>query len=480
MIIYISALSETATIGDTEFSELQAACRDDGDEMINHYYQQCLFSANLSREDLEIPEDEMGNRDYHGIGFYANKAMVGAIGEGQQDWQSDAKLSESYNFILESDPILSPSYLSMSALKDSILADGSVFSLSYALSSLSLLVDMLWYYENGDYREELAAKLDSIAYFAKEIVDNTEFGAYDYYVYGDPDETEIIDIVRFSPGYDNRRLLLLGALGYAGCVLENREYINRVDWELLERGMTDTDIVGLLDHLTQDSGIYAEGLAYRSFSLQGLTNYFTARNRLNNLEILENLDHGVFNYYNEVHIRKMFEESFFLLCPDLTFTTFEDCRKLNIKRSDGLNPQNIKNNNYFPFGMFEYYYQQTDQTATELLSHIEFYLNESYSNHDSYPTLLFSSYIRPLLYSYSANGNLLHEDPVIPARFQEPNYSNEEFTVLRDGLEDVTDFRENLAIWVNHENYESYKILHEHGDQTSFTMYYKGRNLTLS
>jgi len=74
-IISLSALNETKTIDETDFQAIQTAC-DGGDDLIYHYYEQCVISANQSREDWEPLVDDMGTREDYFASKYANKAMV--------------------------------------------------------------------------------------------------------------------------------------------------------------------------------------------------------------------------------------------------------------------------------------------------------------------------------------------------------------------------------------------------------------------
>ena len=475
-VAILSGLDRTKTIDDVIFPTIQYACGG-GDDLISHYYEQLVQQATLSREDWE---DQFGDRDDHGTGSYGIKAMVGAVAELQLIEESEEKLENAYDFLLTSDPEESSveHYLSIADVIDSLEEEPEgdaayglvdVFSLAYTLNNLAMIVDMLWYYEDGDHQDELADKLDLLANWTYDKIINSQNGAYTYEgVSGDP--------IKFSTGYNNIRLIVLGALGYAGVVLDSLDYINKVDWELLDR--PGHDVEALLDHLSQTSGIYAEGLGYRSMSFLGLSNYFTARKRYHDPG---ELDHGYINYYDNINLSKMFEESMYLLYPDLSFVPFDDCWKINYGSGIELNPNILNEYLYPPYGMIEYYYQQ-DYANPEILDLIRFYINERQESDDSieYPVMIFGGMKLPIILSFEENHVDIYGDSSIPATIQESNYSNEEFTVLRNGLESEIDFRENLAIWVNHENYESYKILHEQGDQTSFSLYYKGRNLTLS
>ena len=305
---------------------------------------------------------------------------------------------------------------------------------------------MIWEYDGhgydtqGDYQAALKYKLDNLASWV-----------FDY-----------MDTSLPSDERGNSEMVFLGILGYAGLVLDDSEYINFVDYWLAEK---------IDDEFQEGSGIYKEGLHYQSFAYIFLSNYFTARKRYHDPGTL---DHGYLNYYDDINISKMFEEGMYLLYPDMSFVPFDDCWKINYGSGIELHPDILNYYLYPPYGMIEYYYQQ-DYANPEILDLIRFYINERQESDDSieYPVMIFGGMKLPIILSFEENHVDIYGDSSIPATIQESNYSNEEFTVLRNGLESEIDFRENLAVFVNHENYESYKIWHEHADQTSFSLYYK-------
>ncbi len=68
IVFTLSALDETKTIGETEFSAIQNACLND--DLINYYCEQCYTLSGGTREDWD---EVMGDRDYHGAGYYEKR-----------------------------------------------------------------------------------------------------------------------------------------------------------------------------------------------------------------------------------------------------------------------------------------------------------------------------------------------------------------------------------------------------------------------
>ncbi|MBC8383932.1 MAG: hypothetical protein H8E57_00265, partial [Candidatus Cloacimonetes bacterium] len=356
-------LPKTKTIGVDTLIVIRNACKDPsqgGDDLIHHYYME--YKGESLREEGEAEEiiEDGRLRATFKTESYMKYAFLGVIDVELEVEDPDDYLSFASRFLLDptfpDDPQYpGHSYLSIADVIDSLEEEPEgdaayglvdVFSLAYTLNNLAMIVDMLWYYEDGDHQDELADKLDLLANWTYDKIINSQNGAYTYEgVSGDP--------IKFSTGYNNIRLIVLGALGYAGVVLDSLDYINKVDWELLDR--PGHDVEALLDHLSQTSGIYAEGLGYRSMSFLGLSNYFTARKRYHDPG---ELDHGYINYYDNINLSKMFEESMYLLYPDLSFVPFDDCWKINYGSGIELNPNILNEYLYPPYGMIEYYYQQ--------------------------------------------------------------------------------------------------------------------------
>ena len=449
----LSALIETKTIGDVDFSAIKQACNlpaNGGDELINHYYEDCFNLSGRSRDEWE---DEVDDRNDFQTGNYGINAMVGAIGNVDgycDDIQADILLDDCYGFLLNPD---NPNgYLSIA----DVIAhaeNGNVMDAFYTLYNLAFITDMIWEYDShgydtqGDYQTALHHKLHELASWVHG------------FLYPDINER------------GNACYVYYGILGYAGLVLEKENYIN----------LADSKFDDCFSNAYQESGIFREGLHYRSFAYINSTYYFTARERYNgDLNVLYYGDNGYLDYYQKESLIKSFEESIYLYCPDLSFMNFDDCWKTY--------GGSFEDENYFqkwlffPYGLLEFYYQ-TDNASIEFENFITFYFNERQN------CISGTGYDKPLIknlnkisfiLSYESDRETIQGSSIIPSKIKSPNYSNEEFTVLRDSLSSVEEFRNNIAVWVNHENSESYRYGHEQGDQTSFSLYYKGRNLTLS
>lgn len=397
-----------------------------------------------------------------GTGSYTYQAFWGAIGhdippdnEGHPIDPS-VKLDYVKNILLE--PTNPDGYLSMAYVIDSLDYDDNgyfddnddVASAIYTLRYLTYTVDMIWDYRDhglpqGEYQILLRTKLDSLAN-----------PIYDYLLGAQQSDER-----------GNSISLFLGVLGYAGLVLDAYNYINYVDAELHENLGNDFQL----------SGIYKEGLHYQSLAFIYLSEYFTARKRYENHQ---SLNYGEVNYYNRTDIKNMYENSIYLYCPDLSFTSFDDCFKVQSRNGYSEYSDGLDHDMRYPNGMFEYYYQQ-ENASEEFKNFVDWYVWERLNplNHGNYPTVHGNPLMLPIIISYN-DEETISASETIPSKIQSPNYSNEEYTVLRDSISDSEEFRESLAVWVNHENSESYNIGHEQGDQTSFSLYYKGRNLTLS
>jgi hypothetical protein len=476
--VSLSALDETKTIGDTEFSIIQDACAG-GDDLINHYYLQCLTNANLLREDWEPPADDMGLRTDYGTSFYANKAFVGAVGELQDTLVVEARLFESYRFLL--DPTF-PAYLSIANEVIPYLSQlnapnptiwGLPLDMAYILKNLAVMVDMLWWYDGGIYQDALASKLDSLTSWVYTRMVNTRPLGWE----PNGPNGEIYPTLLAQ----NKRLTTAGGLGYAGVILENPTYIQFVDedlctfswqgggaWDGQDSCWTDAYIDdGYLNFNLQNSGIYSEGFHYQAESFHGLSLYFTARKRLGNS--LPGIEYR--NYYDDDIIQKMCEESIYLISPDFSNTCFDDSYKV-VFSGVNFDPTLLAEYTTYPPILVEYYYQH-EISNTELENNIRWYVNEYTINLEHYPYFHLNKV--PYILSYSSSD--LFSSNNIPTKIQESNYSNEEFTILRSTINTVEEFQEKPALWINHK--KSRSLYHEHSDQASFIMYYKGRNLII-
>ncbi len=164
-------LPKTKTIGADTLSAIRNACGGN-DLLINYYY---LDYRGESRDEEETGEDicdESGLRQTFDTATYMKRTFLGVIDTLLINEDPDEYLNESYRFLLVPPPEDEWDYLSIAAVIDTLEKEPEgdaayglvdVFSLAYTLNNLAMIVDMLWYYEDGDHQDELADKLDELA-----------------------------------------------------------------------------------------------------------------------------------------------------------------------------------------------------------------------------------------------------------------------------------------------------------------------------
>ena len=284
-------------------------------------------------------------------------------------------------------------------------------------------------------------------------------------------------IVWPSFSHTNYRLTGLGALGYAGVVLgpnygNQFDYDNYLDFVDYELDVVDGEIYcvksfyadhspqygnvyingpGYINHNLHSSGLYAEGISYMSQIMNGMSLYFTARNRYDNNK----------NYY-DIFVKQMLEETIPLITPDFGYVCFDDSYYINKK--DTL---------IFPVGYYQWL-QQNSQGG-ELENSINWYA-------DNYKTVNSLDYLVPAwgreakLQSILSYSNTSLIGGTIPNVISQGCYSNNDYTVLRSEINTDLEFQEQSAMWITHNEGLSYSG-HEQGDQSSFVLWYKGQQL---
>jgi hypothetical protein len=473
-IVVLSALDETKTIIDEDFLALRAASLG-GDDIIEHYYQQCLSNATLSRDDWESPGRDMGAR---GNNFfapeYANKAMVGAIGE------LDIFLEESYDFLLN------PFSIDYISIQNDIIpyldtTDGNTdtsfvrgLSLGYILYDLAQMCDMLWYYDSGNpnHQQYLAAKLDSLAYYTTDtILDNfTNWCSWGH----------LNGATLPTTGWTNGKLRLLAGLGYAGCVLDGvpgvslyngETYADNADYyyniakgqlfEYLDPTTTNTFddddgvISGYMDVCYgDDSSLYKESFSYYSWNMEQLTGFFTAAKRVRG----ENF------YDNEIVVNAV-KENILLHGPDMEGITFGDCWK-SIGTTSNISKISEK--------PMQFFYQ--NDNAPEVRNYSAWLFN-AYRNiyNNNYPQ--FHHLLDSVLLSYNSNRDI-SQVISLPEAISSGSYSeNSEYTIIRSEVSNTTEFHQTPTLYITHRN--TYAPGHSDDDQTSFVMFYKGKDILI-
>jgi tetratricopeptide (TPR) repeat protein len=516
LLLSISSLfsiTTTKTITDpSALSTIQDACNNN--LIIRNYYEIAFGNRDL----FEPYTDETGRAQTWQSSNYANRSLVGAMGPvvGYVATQAiaDAHLYEVHHFLLR--PSVVDDFLDVAGEVipsitrpqcDSLLnypdfpyvsACGKSHMSSYILENMAFMVDMLWWFDGFDtnlfptqteYQAALAEKLDSYANFIQRRLHFTRGRGLE------ADTTEVEIIAHYNlpwskiewPSYNhnNYRLTALGALGYAAVVLgagygevtlndyngnpiHYDSYLDFVDYELDEvdgeilcintfstghigeEGLVYINGPGYINHNLHNSGLYTEGISYMSQIMDGMSLYFTARNRYDGK-----------NYY-DIFADQMLEETIPLITPDFGYVCFDDTYYYN---SSG--------NMIFPVGYYQLY--QQDFNNMELDNSINWYT-------DNYFTESGMNYLVPAWNGEGALQSILSysgrslSGGTIPNVISQGSYSNNDYSVLRSEMSSLNEFKDQSAMWITHNEGLSYSS-HEQGDQSSFVLWYKGRQL---
>jgi len=229
------------------------------------------------------------------------------------------------------------------------------------LNDVALIVDMLWYYPSAD-TVALAAQLDILARWAYEFM-REENNYAGYWAFTDnPDYPDSLRTL-----WHNGRIRLAGALGYAGCVLGNNDFIEAAEFDLFERDLPGGKY-GFLDFQTSQSGVYNEGMSYTEYVMEGLSKFFTARKRM-----VDGID-----WFDDDRVQSIYENSLDLISPSMSLVPFDDVHEARMRGNDGYL--------YQPRNMFSEaltYYYQSPPNETESRAHIKWFIN-CYKLHDGY------------------------------------------------------------------------------------------------
>ncbi|MDP8201572.1 MAG: heparinase II/III family protein [Candidatus Tenebribacter burtonii] len=452
--------TQTATMDSTLVSNLRSAVTNGSpnyDEVIDFYYD--ITNPGSTRYEEGDGDDWSENRaSYEPINKaddYAREAFLGVIDIDLEE-PDTTYLNYSKRFLLDPEfPILVPGeyYLDLDEMWLSV-QDGNwpVFDVARILLYGGMIVDFLWEYVTPTEQDSLHAILNDIAYFAYLVInEHSEYGMVDiddnapnglgYY----PDSINVCT--------NNIRIDIASALGYAACVLGNAEYISAVEEELFAHDYYGHN--GILGLNMSNGGIYSEGLNYAEHIANYLSPFLTARKRV--------LINGqTKNWYNDSEdVKNLYEKSLELISPEFGRIPFEDTKLRGMDNDGGLwrPAQNST-------AMINYYYQTSDQNSKSYIK----WFQKGWSNSDYYAGANLQK-----LYSYE---NIPYVTESIPPYANGSNVTNSQFTTMRKQIINQTEFRNSPTLIVNHENYIDNNE-HEHSDQTSFILYYKGRQLLI-
>jgi len=480
-VVLLAELTETKTISSTSFSDLKDACADSltggngTDEVMTFYYNKLKQTRDEGDGD-DWRESRASFEPINQVGYYAKLSMLGAIGRGLENsytWENN--LIRARRFLLDStfvdydhpDPNMHNvnMYLSLDSLwveyEEGTGSD--CLSLGTTLINLCFITDMLWHYADS---LELYNKLDEIAYYAYLILDED----YSYTVFPDTSLFNGVNYpVSLGIAYTNGRIRLAGALAYAGCILENAVYINTAEHDIFYEECTTVAETryGYLDLMTAENGTYCEGMLYTQFTLEGLTPFFTARNRLD-LSHLPELNYGAnVNWYEEDKVKNLYINSMDLIGPDFGYLEIDDAVKAGIKRPSGelVPPMTFTQ-------LLTYYYQGT---SLEHKANINWFFDAYHDFHNIYPAGLSHFGKIPQLFSYS---DINDPGNSVPQNIVNGSLSDSEFTIFRKATSNNYEIYNSPTLIVTHDKSNNYSS-HEHSDQGGFMLYYKGKPLLI-
>ena len=476
-------VDSTATMNSTELDTLHYACTG-GDLVMTR-----MYGWYESRDRNDHPDDfREESRDYHSINIskdYVELAFEGII-------ETDSlSLNKARNHLL--DPTYEEfdeetnqwvsHYLDLNILWTDEYATGSwsdCLSYGQLLINVSSIVDMLWEYNGGAYQDTLRTQLTSLAGWAYLVLQSTFY---------DANETVTIDSPVYpntmKTGMGNGRIRLAAALGYAGCVLDSINYIRTAEYDLFgftadggdpPEGLGSNTIEGM----TSEGNLYNEGMSYTRYILNALDFFFTSRNRTRNCGSGNTANHNWFTDAG-VQIKNIYENSMDLISPDLACIPFDDVHYGSLKDFEW--DYNLPDFDFVPSGAFTrpksfsnmmtYYFQGDPSVSLE--SFIRGFVNRYYDKWAVYT----QDYNFARFYTYDHNQTALIAGGS-PQNFlsDADHQKNEEFTILRKTITTWNEFQEAATLFVNHEH-SPYVTSHEDSDQSSFILYYKGKQMLI-
>jgi hypothetical protein len=469
--VMFAVQTQTATMDSVLVSSLRSAVTNGNpeyDEVMDYYYDKINpGSTRYDGEGDDWREDRASYESINKASGYATKAFLGVIDvELEYSGQDTTYLNNARKYLLEPsfhDPPYSY-YLDL----DSLFTEGGEFydgewidCLYYGrlILNVAFIVDMLWYYDNGAYQTDLYNKLEELTGWAEILLNDTTFNGG----YAHCSNTDYPP--RLWTSYHNGRLRLAGGLGYAGCVLENENYVKTAEDDLFNWDVPG-DQTGFLPFMTTNSGLYSEGMNYAEFTFRGLTYFFVARKRLtfDFSYIEDNID-----WFSDERVRKIYINGLDMVAPNLGWISFDDVIMNYISSSSFISPPK------YMFSEMVTYFYNSPEYDTAVRDHIKWLVNSYYIEYSRYSVYENTN----KLYAFNEDSNrILGSYGSIPEQLANGTFSNEETTIFRRNVSSLDDFTDYPVLVVNHENSPS-RTAHEHSDQSSFILYYKGEQLLI-
>ncbi|MCD4769879.1 MAG: hypothetical protein K8R35_06915, partial [Bacteroidales bacterium] len=465
----------------TLVSNLRSAVNNDSpnyDEVMDYYYDK--MNPGSTRYEEGDEDDWRDNRaSYEPINKaygYANNAFLGVIDEDlEYVGQDTTYLNYAKRFLLDPDfPTLVPGeyYLHPDSLWYYVSQnDINGSTMGSLLFNTAFNVDMLWYYVDDDStRVKLYNKLDNIAYAVYNflhdpLTDNLTA------LWNVPDSLQVTyggqTQLHLLVYMHNIRIFLTSALGYAGCVLQNADYVQFAEDDLFDAQHIPNFPVngGFFNLMLSESGIYNEGMDYTNFTLGYLADFFTARKRVN----IPGLAYK--DWFENSTVKELYRKSLYLHAPDFSYLPVDDAY-IKYVCSNGVLTQ--------PYAfqeMLGYCYQGSDEDIKNYMK----WLIKGYT--EKYGNILppDKGARKEKLYYFNSDSSPMGDPAATPLSLQtaQCNEEDSEFTIFRKKLNsgdittDLETYLNSPTLFVNHEHSGGWGF-HEDSDQSGFQLYYKG------
>ncbi len=329
---------------------------------------------------------------------------------------------------------------------------------------LAFIADMLFYVPDSvitvEQHNTIISKLDSMVTYCDSLLLLTEYGSNEWGLQGSYSTLPKNCIIQQRPA-------LLAGFGHCVLILMQDDEFMQVpgnearmnaSLDLINNDFLYTDYfgeTGILDINTQKSGAWSEGIGYGAFTFSRMVIFFTSYKRITNDSV---------NYFNNPHVTGIMNHVIKMLSPELKELPYDDMWNMNIGK-------------YLMHGVAEFFYQNTNNIVAKNMA--GWYINCLKSG-TIWPTEInFSGLPRyHIVVCYNPDRDIPVDSYFeTPECFTNGSYSDEEFTILRDEVNDKDNLIENPAMYILHEN--SIGIYHDQGDQSSYLFYYKGKQLII-
>ncbi|MCK4359079.1 MAG: T9SS type A sorting domain-containing protein [Candidatus Cloacimonetes bacterium] len=439
-----NAVDSTRSMNEDHLTAIKNAFNG-GDPVAEHYWEEFKVRTPTKDDSLEI--EGMRDENLSNSNKYAKEALWGAVGLDTDQHEPPLEPYELLN--ISKDYLLDPGFDDYLDLDSVWVAfwNGKT-CLDLITRNVALMVDMLWYYVEEETRDSLCAKLDSLA------------DTLHYYIDRNKETWGLGDPKIFLPNAPS------AAVGYAGCVLGDNYHIDFAKDMIFEYEipyLADPQY-GFLDFVTTNSNYIGQGLTYFGCNIYSVLNvFFTAYLRM----------YGE-NLYNRDIVKNTMSNVVNMIRPDMRQLTLDDCYShVNPPPSSYFSMEE------FVQGLFEYYYNNTNNTEAD--NGIRWYFNEFKNRYNKYPPLVhWHTYFQPV-FSYNPDKSIcILNDPNynIPESITNGSYTDEELTVFRSNINTQIDFENSIQMYVNYDNALN-PSFHEHSDQTSFQLFAYGKYLLI-